>query len=79
LLNKNISKRIKPQDIPFHPFFQGIDFNEIEKMDFEAPIKPVVKNELDYSNIDPVFLNEEINSPYVKVKQYFDDSQFKDF
>lgn len=34
---------------------------------------------MDYSNIDPMFLNEEIQSPYVQAKEYFDDSVFKDF
>lgn len=91
-MNKNLNKRIKPEDIPQHPFFQTVDWELIDKMDFDAPIIPKIvsiltyfllfylkKNDLDFSNIDPVFLNEQIVSPYIKLKQYYDDSIFKDF
>lgn len=40
LLSKNLSKRIKPSEIPLHPFFKDLDFDKIEKMEFTAPIIP---------------------------------------
>lgn len=42
LLNKNLSKRIKPQDIPAHPFFSGIDFIAINNLEIKAPITPKI-------------------------------------
>lgn len=40
LLSKNLSKRIKPSDIPKHSFFKDLDFEKIEKMNYTAPIIP---------------------------------------
>lgn len=48
-------------------------------MEYIAPIVPNIKNDMDVSNIDPVFLNENIESPSVKLKTYVDENLFKDF
>ena len=37
LLCKNPEKRIKPEEIPKHPFFKGIDFDRIKKQEIEVP------------------------------------------
>ena len=88
LLAKDPAKRIPSKDIPFHPFFKDLDFDKVSKMEIEAPIVPVIVHffyikkkysDSDYSNIDPVFLNEQITSPYIKFKPSHDDSLFKDF
>jgi serine/threonine protein kinase len=48
LLNKNINKRIKPQDIPTHPFFSGIDFVAINNLEILAPITPKIVSSCKY-------------------------------
>lgn len=63
LLKKDYRKRIKPEDIPNHPFFQGINFNDIRDLKVKPSFKPKVRNTEDVSNIDPIFLRESIESP----------------
>lgn len=79
LLNKDPNKRMLSTDIPNHPWFNGVDFNKIENMEFKPPFKPETKNQTDISNIDPIFLNEQIISPYKPIKALFDDNLFSDF
>ncbi len=79
LLHKDITKRINYKDIPAHPWFAEIDFNQINKLEVTPPYIPEIKNEHDVSNIDPIFLNEAITSPYKQVKQSFDENLFSDF
>jgi len=79
LLNKDPEKRIKPDQIKNHPWFKGINFDDIANLKTIPPFIPKIKNEEDLSNIDPGFLNEDINSP---VKQYRIDVEpnyFSDF
>jgi protein kinase A len=45
LLAKNPRDRIKPENIPLHPFFKGVNFEEIFKRKIAAPFVPkIVKN-----------------------------------
>lgn len=50
LLNKNLSKRIKPKDIPYHPFFKGLDFSVVETMNFIPPIVPKIVSKIELTN-----------------------------
>lgn len=79
LNKKDLTKRLSCTEIPNHPWFEGIDFNKIEVNNIKAPFIPDTKNDVDFSNIDPIFLNEEIISPYRSFKQTFDDNIFSDF
>lgn len=79
LLHKDITKRINYKDIPSHPWFEEIDFNKIVSLEATPPYIPDVEDELDFSNIDPIFLNEAIASPFKQVKQSFDDNLFSEF
>ncbi len=79
LLHKDITKRINYKEIPSHPWFDGVDFNKILNLQVSPPYIPDVKDELDFSNIDPIFLNEAIASPFKQVKQTFDEALFSDF
>lgn len=79
LLNKDLSRRIDVDEIPNHPWFSDVDFEKIEKLDFKAPFIPDTKNDTDINNIDPVFLNEDIVSPYRTFKENFDDNLFSEF
>ena len=63
LLKKNECERISPSDIKYHKWFKDINFGNLLKMKVEPPYKPDLKDEDDLSNIDPVFLNENIYSP----------------
>jgi len=80
LLKKDPKERIKPEDIPNHPWFQGTNFEDILSMRVVPPYKPKIKNEEDLSNIDPTFLNECVNSPVKTFNpQIFDQNYFSDF
>jgi len=79
LLKKDLKQRIKPENIPLHPFFQGLDFEEVKNLTIKAPFIPKIKNEDDLSNIDPMFLNENIYSPIKKRIVEVDQKSFIDF
>lgn len=79
LLKKNLKDRIKPEDIPKHPWFNELDFEEVKKMKIKAPFLPKVKNDEDLTNIDPMFLNENIYSPVKKRLVEIDQKSFIDF
>jgi serine/threonine protein kinase len=44
LLAKRPKDRIKPEDIPFHPFFKDLSFDEIIKRKVKAPFVPMIVN-----------------------------------
>ena len=82
LLKKDPEKRIKPENILKHPWFKNIDFNDVLNLKVIPPFKPKVvkfylfkKNEEDLSNIDPLFLNEAVNSPGKHINLNFDQSK----
>jgi protein-serine/threonine kinase len=80
LLKKDPRERIKPSEIPSHPWFKGVNFEDIMNQRVVPPFKPKIKNEEDLSNIDPAFLNEAINSPVKSFNpQMVDQSYFSDF
>lgn len=45
-------------DIKNHPFFRGIDWEKMEKMDIDPPFKPKVDSETDITNFDISFTQE---------------------
>jgi serine/threonine protein kinase len=63
LLHKNPNMRIKPEDIPYHGWFNGLNFNEILQGKVKSHFVPKVKSFDDFSNIDKEFLDEECFSP----------------
>jgi len=80
LLKKDPKERIKPHEIPSHPWFKNINFADIMNLRVDPPFKPKVKNDEDLSNIDPEFLNENINSPVKSFyPQMIDQNYFSDF
>jgi serine/threonine protein kinase len=79
LLKKDLKERISPLNIPDHPWFKGINFDDIKNFKVNAPFVPKIKNEDDLSNIDPIFLNENIYSPVKKRMAEFDQKSFIDF
>jgi protein kinase A len=47
LLHKDPKMRIKPEDIPFHPFFKKLCFDDILKRKITAPFVPkIVYNDI---------------------------------
>jgi serine/threonine protein kinase len=42
LLAKDPKQRIKPEDIPFQPFFKNISFDEVFKRKITAPFVPKI-------------------------------------
>jgi len=80
LLKKDPKERIKPHEIPSHPWFKNLNFEDIMNLRVDPPFKPKVKNDEDLSNIDPEFLNENINSPLKSFNpNMIDQSYFSDF
>lgn len=79
LLKKDLSSRIKPDNIPKHEWFKEINFEDVKNMKAKAPFIPKIKNEDDLSNIDPAFLNESIYSPIKKRIIDVDQKSFIDF
>jgi serine/threonine protein kinase len=83
LLCKDLSQRIKPDDIPKHPFYtsKGINFEDVLKGKVKAPYKPKVRSCDDFSNIDPCFLRESLISPKndKKLKYDIDHKKFAEF
>ncbi|ELP89444.1 hypothetical protein EIN_390690 [Entamoeba invadens IP1] len=59
LLEKNPTKRlIDTAVMKTHPFFQGLDFDRLLKLEVVPPYVPNVKSAEDVANIDPFFLGE---------------------
>lgn len=82
LLHKDVNKRLNPTDIPCHPWLKGVDFEKASKLEMKPFYVPAIKNESDISNIDPVFLSEDIYSPYKEVivcGGVYDDKLFEEF
>ena len=44
LLAKDPNDRIKPENIPFHPFFKSLSFDEVYKRKVNAPFIPKIVN-----------------------------------
>lgn len=49
------------EELKIHPWFNCIDWDAIYKKDVRAPFIPVINDELDVSNFDPVYLLKELN------------------
>jgi len=79
LLKKDPERRIKPEQIPYHPWFKGMNFEDIKNLKYEPPFKPKILNQEDISNIDPCFTKENVHSPVKKIKDQIDQDLFKDF
>jgi len=64
LLTREVDKRLGSapdgsEDIKKHPFFSGLDWEKLERMEIDAPFKPKVKSETDISQIDTAFTLEK--------------------
>jgi len=79
LLNKDLKNRINPEDVPQHPWFKEINFNDILAQKSSPPFIPKIKGQDDLSNIDPSFLNENIYSPIKKRLVEIDQKSFGEF
>ena len=42
LLHKDVDRRIKPEQIPYHPWFNGINFNDIKNIKVKSPFIPTI-------------------------------------
>jgi protein-serine/threonine kinase len=67
LLNVNPKERLgsgvrDAEEIKEHEFFSGVNWKNILDRKVKPPYKPVIRNELDFSNFDRTFLEEEPNS-----------------
>lgn len=63
-----------------HEFFAGIDWAKLERKEYEAPFKPVVKSQLDISQIDPAFTKEAArDSVVLNHSHHVVGDEFEDF
>jgi serum/glucocorticoid-regulated kinase 2 len=72
LLNKNPKKRLGNNgfdEIKNHPFFESIDFNELENKNIPAPFIPKLNNNVDVQYFDEEFTNEEIANTYISKRK----------
>ena len=53
-------------EIKNHPFFKGIDFQEIENKKVTSPFIPKIENNTDVQNFDEAFTKEELELSYVQ-------------
>jgi len=69
LLKKDLKERIKVDDIPNHPFFEGMNFRDVLDRKVVPEFVPEVKGPDDVTNVDEMFLEEDCFSPVKKHKQ----------
>ena len=70
LLKKDVKERLGYVsgiiEIKNHPFFKGIDFQEIESKKVISPFIPKIENNTDVQNFDEAFTKEELELSYVQ-------------
>jgi len=86
LLNRDDKKRLGSgktgaKEIKAHPFFKGINWKKLERMEMEPPFRPNVPNgTLDVSNFDVEFLNQPVTeSPPEYELTQSQESLFRNF
>jgi len=63
-----------------HPFFEGLDWEKVERKEIEPPFKPQVYGKEDTEQIDPMFTSEQAVDSLVEGSALnADDDQFKGF
>jgi len=61
-LNRDPEQRLQdPQEIKAHPWFRGLDWAKLDKLEIAPPFVPLVKSADDVGNIDEEFLRENVN------------------
>jgi len=68
LLERDPEDRIGAHDIKEHPWFKGIDWNELDAKKIQPEWTPPVKSALDTGQIDEYFLQEAAEDSIVKKK-----------
>lgn len=78
LFQKNPQNRLGSKngasDIKSHPWFEKLDWNNIEAKNIKAPFIPLIKSEVDVSNFDPEFTECSVNS-YTEASMKEDDGK----
>lgn len=59
---KRLGSKMGAQEIKNHSWFQDIEWEKYLKKEVKAPLVPVVKNELDFSNFDAQFTETNVES-----------------
>lgn len=65
LLTREVDSRLGGDDVRRHPFFEGIDWDELEAKRVAAPWIPPVRDAMDITQIDDYFTAERPTDSYV--------------
>jgi len=77
LLDRNPETRLSdPRKIKCHAFFQNLDWEKLEKMEIDPPFKPKIKGPGDLTNIDPEFLEMDVESSGSSESEHSDYEEF---
>jgi len=67
LLDRDPDTRLKdPNEMKKHPWFAGLDWKKLERLELEPPFKPQLENEKDLSNLNQDLLKEPTNLDEIK-------------
>jgi len=71
LLERDVDKRLGSGpdgslEVKRHSFFNGLDWDKLEKKEIEPPFRPKVKSETDTSQIDTAFTQEKPQDSFVE-------------
>ncbi|KAJ3415790.1 RAC-gamma serine/threonine-protein kinase [Chytridiales sp. JEL 0842] len=64
LMERNPNKRLGSkggQEIRAHPFFEGLDFGKMVRLEVEPPFKPELSDDFDVRFFDEMFTDEPVN------------------
>lgn len=84
LLHKDPAKRLGhgetgTADVMGHPFFEGLDWDQVFRKELKAPYKPKVRGKADTSNFDSEFTSEAVVDSIVPTTAMAAAADFKGF
>ncbi len=79
LLRKSVDNRIKPYDIPEHPFFKSLKFDDVEKLKVNPTFVPRVRNNSEVIYVDYSLLKDNFCKYADYDKKLIKQNNFEEF